>query len=98
MERVADSLLDTLSGPTCAVLGALGFLGGPFLVAGPSSRYLVLFADLGALAFGAYAAHAAYRGRSRWDAVIFGVVLAAISLALWIASTRSGFGFVPGST
>jgi hypothetical protein len=98
MEHVSDSLLDTLSGPACAVLGTLGFLAGPFLIAGSSSRYMVLFADLGALAFGTYAAHSAYRGRSRWDVVVFGVVLAAISLTLWIASTRSGFGFVPGST
>jgi hypothetical protein len=90
MERVADNLLDTVSGPACAVLGALGFFGGPLLMGGTASRYLVLGADLGALAFGLYAAYAAYRGRTRWDTVVFGVVLAATSLTLWIVASRSG--------
>ena len=90
MERITDNVLDTISGPTCAVLGAAGFLSGPLLMAGSTSRYLVLFADIGALVIGLYAAYAAYRGRTRWDTVVFGVVLAAVSLTLWIMASRSG--------
>ena len=94
MERVADNPLDTVSGPACAVLGTLGFFAGPLLMYGTTSRYLVLSADLGALALGLYAAYAAHRGRGRWDTVIFGVVLAAVSLTLWIIASRSGV--IPG--
>jgi hypothetical protein len=90
MERAADTMLDTLSGPACAVLGAVGFFSGPLLMAGPTSRYLVLIADIGALALGTYGAYAACRGRTRWDTLVFGVVLAAVSLTLWIMASRSG--------
>jgi hypothetical protein len=90
VERVADNVLVTLSGPLCALLGALGFFAGPLLMAGTTSRYLVLSADLGALACGLYAAQAAYRGRTRWDTIAFGTALAAISLTLWIVASRSG--------
>jgi 4-amino-4-deoxy-L-arabinose transferase-like glycosyltransferase len=90
MEPVADSVFDTLSGPACAVLGAAGFFAGPLLMAGTTSRYLILFADLGALGLGLYGAYAAYRSRTRWDTVVFGVVLAAVSLTLWIMASRSG--------
>jgi hypothetical protein len=94
VERAADTLLETLSGTFCAVLGAVGFFAGPLLMAGTTSRYLVLSADLGALLLGLYGAYAAYRGRGRWDTVVFGVVLAAISLTLWILAYRSGV--IPG--
>jgi ABC-type spermidine/putrescine transport system permease subunit II len=94
VERVVDTALEIVSGPACAVLGAAGFLAGPLLMAGTTSRYLVLFADLGALALGLYAAYAAYRGRTRWDTIVFGVSLAAISMTLWIMASRSGV--VPG--
>lgn len=94
MEQSAGSLLDTLSGPACGLLGALGFFAGPLLMAGTTGRYLVLSADLGALAFGLWAASAAYRGRTRWDTIVFGVTLAAISLTLWIMASRSGA--IPG--
>jgi hypothetical protein len=94
VERVADNVLVTLSGPLCALLGAVGFFAGPILMAGTTSRYLVLSADLGALACGLYAAQAAYRGRTPWDAVVFGAALAAISLTLWIVASRSGA--IPG--
>ncbi len=94
MERVDDTLLETVGGPACAVLGVLGFLAGPLLMAGTTGRYLVLCADLGALALGLYAAYAAYRGRTRWDTIVFGVTLAAISLTLWIMASRSGV--IPG--
>lgn len=94
MEHVVDNVLETVSGPACAVLGAAGFFAGPLLMAGTTSRYLVLSADLGTLVVGLYASYAAYRGRTRWDTVVFGVVLAAISLTLWIMASRSGI--IPG--
>jgi hypothetical protein len=94
MEHAADNVIETISGPACAVLGAVGFFTGPILMAGSTSRYLVLFADLGALALGCYAFYAAWRGRTRWDTVVFGVVLALISLTLWVMASRSGV--IPG--
>jgi hypothetical protein len=94
MERAADTILEAVGGAACAVLGAAGFFTGPVLMAGATSRYLVLGADLGALALGFYAANAAYRGRTRWDTIVFGVTLAAISLTLWIMASRSPL--IPG--
>jgi hypothetical protein len=90
VERVADNVLQSISGPACAILGVFGFLAGPLLMGGAVSRYLVLGADLGALGIGLLGAYAAYRGRTRWDTVVFGVVLAAISLTLWIMAASSG--------
>jgi hypothetical protein len=90
VEQLVDNALQSISGPACAILGVLGFFAGPFLMAGAASRYLVLGADLGALGLGLLGGYAAYRGRNRWDTVVFGVVLAAISLALWIMAARSG--------
>ncbi len=94
MGRTADTTLATLSGPACAMLGAVGFFTGPLLMAGAMSRYLVLVADLGALGLGLYAGWFAYRTRTRWDTVVFGVVLGAISLALWVVAAQSGV--IPG--
>jgi len=72
-----------------AACGALGFALGPILVGDPTWRYLVLAADIAALALGIYALVAAWRGFGRYDGAVFGMVLGGISLALWLSFVTS---------
>ena len=72
-----------------AACGALGLVLGPILVGDPVWRYLVLAADIAALALGVCALVTALRGFARYDGAVFGMVLGGISLALWLSFVTS---------
>lgn len=65
--------------------GLAGFAAGPFLIAGTPGRYLILLADLAALALGGVGLWVALKHRARFDWAVLGLATGGISLLLYLA-------------
>ena len=70
--------------PVALAAGLVGLLSGPFLIADPTARYVVLAADLVAIAFGALGVWVSFKRFARLDYAVAALVMGGISLFLWI--------------
>ena len=57
---------------------------GPLLISDPTARYVILAADLVAIAFGALGVWASFRRFARLDYAVAAIVMGGISLFLWV--------------
>lgn len=72
-------------GPLAVSAGLFGLLAGPLLVAGSPGRYLVLLADIVALALGGLGIWGAVRRWARLDMALAAILMGGVSLFLWIS-------------
>lgn len=84
-------------GSVAVVAGLVGLLAGPFLIADPTARYVILIADVVALVLGGWSLWDGVRRSERLDMGITAVVAGAVSLYLFI-SYVSGPPPAPGGT
>ena len=68
------------------VAGLFGVLGGPFLMAQGTGRYLVLALDALALTAGALGLWGALRRAARLDYAVAGLIMGAAGLYFWLSS------------
>ncbi|MEE4275689.1 MAG: hypothetical protein V2J16_07495 [Thermoleophilia bacterium] len=71
--------------PVALVAGLFGVLGGPFLMGGGPSRYLVLALNVLALAAGALGLWGALRRTARLDYAVAGLIMGAAGLYFWLS-------------
>jgi hypothetical protein len=71
--------------PVALAAGLVGLLTGPVLIGDPTARYVILVADLVALAFGALGVWASFRRFARLDYAVAAIVMGGISLFLWVS-------------
>jgi hypothetical protein len=72
-------------GPIALAAGVVGLLAGPLLIGDPTARYVVLVADVLALALGALALWAAVRRFARLDLAVAAMVCGGASLFLFVS-------------
>jgi energy-converting hydrogenase Eha subunit C len=72
-------------GPVALAAGLVGLLTGPLLIGDPTARYVVLVADLIALALGAYGLWTALRRAARLDLAIAAILCGGVSLFLYLS-------------
>jgi hypothetical protein len=70
--------------PVALAAGLVGLLTGPLLISDPTARYVILAADLVAIAFGALGVWASFKRFARLDYAVAAIVMGGISLFLWV--------------
>jgi len=71
--------------PVALAAGLVGLLTGPVLIGDPTARYVILVADLVAIAFGAFGVWASLKRFARLDYAVAAIVMGGISLFLWVS-------------
>lgn len=82
------AVLAARAAPVALVAGLFGVLGGPFLMGGGPSRYLVLALNVLALAAGALGLWGALRRTARLDYAVAGLIMGAAGLYFWLSYMR----------
>jgi hypothetical protein len=71
--------------PVALAAGLVGLLAGPALVGDPTARYVILAADVVALAFGTLGVWVSLKRIARLDYAVAAILMGGISLFLWIS-------------
>jgi hypothetical protein len=82
-ESAAGERPSLVPGGAAAVFGVLGLALGPVLIGHPTGHYLILLADLAALALGAWALVVAIRSGRGLDLAVGALIAGGISLFLY---------------
>lgn len=72
-------------GPVALAAGLVGLIAGPVLIGDPTARYVVLVADILALAVGAAALWAAVRRHARLDLAVAAILCGGASLFFYVS-------------
>lgn len=71
--------------PVALAAGLVGLLAGPALIGDTTARYVILAADLVALAFGALGVWVSLKRIARLDYAVAAILMGGVSLFLWIS-------------